>query len=200
MTKKEFLSGLRKKLSGLPQEDIEERLNFYSEIIDDRVEEGLSEEEAVAAVGASDEIASQILSEIGGAKTEEKRDKPKRVWSVPTIVLIALGFPLWFPLLMAVLSITIAFFAVIFSAVFSIWAVFASLAGSAFGVIFSAAAFIILGKTVSGIAMLGAGLALAGLAIFAFFGCRTVTKFIVDFTKKAAIWAKNLFVKKGAAR
>ena len=45
MTKKEFLSGLRKKLSGLPQEDSEERLNFYSEIIDDRVEEGLSEEE-----------------------------------------------------------------------------------------------------------------------------------------------------------
>lgn len=47
MNKQEFLVKLRKGLSGLPKEDIEERLTFYSEMIDDRMEEGLSEEEAV---------------------------------------------------------------------------------------------------------------------------------------------------------
>ena len=52
MNKQEFLSRLRKQLKGL--EDKEERITFYSEMIDDRMEEGLSEEEAVAAVGSLD--------------------------------------------------------------------------------------------------------------------------------------------------
>ena len=52
MNKSEFLGALRKGLHGLPQDDIEERLAFYGEMIDDRTEEGLSEEEAVSAVGA----------------------------------------------------------------------------------------------------------------------------------------------------
>lgn len=41
MSKQEFLAELRKALSGLPQGDIEDRLTFYSEMIDDRMEEGL---------------------------------------------------------------------------------------------------------------------------------------------------------------
>ena len=56
MLKQEFLAQLRDALCGLPQRDIDERLTFYSEMIDDRMEEGLSEEEAVAAVGSVDEI------------------------------------------------------------------------------------------------------------------------------------------------
>ena len=48
MTKQAFLAALGERLVGLPQKDIEERLTFYSEMIDDRMEEGLSEEEAVA--------------------------------------------------------------------------------------------------------------------------------------------------------
>ena len=41
MTKIQFLLALNKALSGLPQDEIEERLTFYSEIIDDRMEDGL---------------------------------------------------------------------------------------------------------------------------------------------------------------
>ena len=46
MSKQEFLEQLRRGLPGLPREDIEERLKFYSEMLEDRMEEGLSEEEA----------------------------------------------------------------------------------------------------------------------------------------------------------
>lgn len=42
MLKEEFLAQLRGGLAGLPQEDLEERLAFYSELLDDRMEEGLS--------------------------------------------------------------------------------------------------------------------------------------------------------------
>ena len=48
MRKEEFLSQLESGLYGLPQADIDERLSFYAEMIDDRMEEGLGEEEAVA--------------------------------------------------------------------------------------------------------------------------------------------------------
>ena len=51
MTKLQFLLALHDKLAGLPQNEVEERLNFYSEMIEDRMEEGLSEEEAVLAAG-----------------------------------------------------------------------------------------------------------------------------------------------------
>ena len=50
MTKKEFLARLRRGLAQLPPEEREERLAFYSEMIDDRMEEGLSEQEAVASL------------------------------------------------------------------------------------------------------------------------------------------------------
>ena len=200
MTKQEFLSVLREKLSGLPVEDIEEQLIFYSEIIDDRMEESLSEEEAVLAMGSSDEIAAQILSELQNSQTKNNREKQKKSWSVAEIVLIVLGFPLWFPLIIAVFSVALAVYAVIFSAVFSFWAVFAAFVGSSLCVAFSGTVFLFTGNPVSGIAMIGAGIALAGLSIFTFFGCHALTRFIFDFTKKAIIWVKNLFVRKEGAR
>ena len=38
MTKQEFLARLREGLRGLPEADIEERLTFYGEMLDDRME------------------------------------------------------------------------------------------------------------------------------------------------------------------
>ena len=57
MQKQAFLDALRSQLAGLPEAEINERLNFYSEMIDDRMEEGLTEEEAVDAMtkGLNDE-------------------------------------------------------------------------------------------------------------------------------------------------
>ena len=48
MTKIQFIMDLYEKLSGLPQDDVDERLNFYSEMIDDRIEDGKTEEEAIS--------------------------------------------------------------------------------------------------------------------------------------------------------
>jgi uncharacterized membrane protein len=64
LTKYEFLEKLQTKLRDLPESEVGERINFYSEMIDDRMEEGLSEEEAVAAVGTVEGIAFQISEEL----------------------------------------------------------------------------------------------------------------------------------------
>ena len=64
MDKKAFLAQLRSQLSGLPQNDIEDRLIFYSEMIDDIMEEGITEEEAVSRLGEVEDIATSIINEI----------------------------------------------------------------------------------------------------------------------------------------
>ena len=61
MNKQEFLGVLRKGLSILQDDEAEERLSFYREMIDDRVEEGLTEEEAVREIGTPEEILARIL-------------------------------------------------------------------------------------------------------------------------------------------
>ena len=63
MKKNEFLEELKTRLWAMPEADKERSVDYYSEMIDDRMEDGLSEEEAVAAIGDLDEIVSQILSE-----------------------------------------------------------------------------------------------------------------------------------------
>ena len=79
MNKQEFLAELQKGLSGLPQEDRDERLAFYGEMLDDRMEEGLSEEEAVAAVGSVEEIVRQTAADIPLAKIAGKGSAPRRL-------------------------------------------------------------------------------------------------------------------------
>ena len=78
MDKKEFLSELEKRLQGLPKADIEERLEFYSESIDDRVEEGKTEEEAINDMGGIDSVVNQIADETPIVNLVKERVKPKR--------------------------------------------------------------------------------------------------------------------------
>ena len=199
MTKLKFLLELHDRLSGLPKNDIEERLSFYSEMIEDRMEEGLSEEEAVAAVGSVDEIAMQIISETPLIKVAKEKIKPKRKLRAWEIVLLALGSPIWLALLIAVFAVVISLYAVIWSVVGAFWSVFGAFCGVAIGGVAGGALFIALGKIPVGIAIIGAGVTLAGLAIFAFFGCLAATKGVVWLTKKVALGIKFCFVGKEKA-
>ncbi|GAB6992262.1 DUF1700 domain-containing protein [Paenibacillus pini] len=61
MNKLTFLSELATKLNTLPQNEITKSLDFYSEIIDDRMDEGMNEEDAVMGLGRIDDIASEII-------------------------------------------------------------------------------------------------------------------------------------------
>ena len=98
MNKYEFLGRLRERLVGLPPKDIEKSLDYYAEIIADRVEDGMSEEEAVAALGTLDEIVAQILEDTPLPKLVKEKVRPKRALRTWEILLIVLGFPLWLPL------------------------------------------------------------------------------------------------------
>lgn len=199
MNKQEFLFQLRKRLSGFPKDDIEERLTFYGEMIDDRIEEGLSEEEAVFAVGSVDEIVEQVVVEIPLAKIAKERIKPNRRLKAWEIVLLALGSPIWVSLCVAAVAVAFAFYVSLWSVIISLWAVFVSLIACAFGGILSGGVLACGANVLSGIATLGGGIVCAGLSIFAFYGCKALTSGVLMLTKKIAICIKNCFVKKGEA-
>ena len=199
MSKQEFLAQLRKGLSGLPQNDIEERVAFYSEIIDDRIEEGITEEEAVAAIGTVDEIVKQVVAETPLAKIAKERIKSKRRLSAGEIVLLVLGSPIWLSFGIAVFAVILSLYFSLWAMIISLWAVFASLILCAFGGVVAGIVLACSGNALSGIAMLAAGIVCAGLSIFMFYGCKAVTDSTLILTKKMAIWTKNCFIKKEAA-
>lgn len=194
MTKIKFLMSLHDKLSGLPQDEVEERLNFYSEMIEDRMEEGVSEDEAVAAIGTVDEVASQILAEIPLVKIAKEKIKPKRRLKAWEITMLVLTSPVWVSLLLAAFAIILSLYISLWSIVISLWSVFVSLAACLFASIVICILFSVTGHTAAGFATLGAGAVCAGLAIFMFYGCRAFTKVTVILGKKIAIGIKKCFI------
>lgn len=196
MHKQEFLAQLRKSLTGLPQEDIEERLAFYSEMIEDRMEDGLSEEEAVSAVGTVDDIVAQVVADIPLSRIAKERMKSKRRLKAWEIVLLVLGSPIWLSLLIAAIAVVLSIYVSLWSVIVSLWAVFGSLAACAFAGILAGIIFACTGNVFSGIAMLSGGLVCSGLSIFIFYGCKAATAGILILTKKLALWIKSCFIKK----
>ena len=190
MNKREFLKKLKKGISSLPRREIEEQLHFYSEMIDDRMEEGISEDDAVSAVGSVEEIAAEILS-----TGEDAKARPmKRL----EILLLILGTPVWIPLLISFFALIFSVYISLWAAVISLWAVFASLIGCMIGGICGGVICSIFGNALPGIALVGGGIVCAGLAIFAFFGCKCATVATVRLAKRSVTCVKGWFSKKGA--
>lgn len=198
MTKREFLSSLRAYLAGLPTAEADERIRFYREMIDDRMEDGLSEEEAVAAVGSAEEIAVQITAEIPLTKIAKERIKPKRRLAAWEIVLLAIGSPIWLSLLIAVVSVVLSLYLTLWAVVASLWAVFASFVACGVCCVAVGVATLVRGDVLAGGALLGAGFVLAGLSIFVFFGCRAATKGTVWLLTATAAGIKRRLMRKEA--
>ena len=199
MNKQEFLMQLKSGLSGLPKEDVEERLDFYSEMIDDRVEEGFLEEEAIQGVGDIEGIINQMVGEIPLTKLVKqkiKQTKQLRVWE---ITLLIIGSPLWLSLLIAVIAAGLSVYIALWAVVISFWSAFGAIAGCAVGGVAAGIVEGIKGDIYSGIAMIGAGIICIGLSIFAFYGCKAITNGILLLTKKISVGIKNCLIKKEEA-
>lgn len=200
MTKQDFLAILREALTGLPQSDVDDRVGFYAEMIDDRMEEGLTEKEAVAAIGSVEEIVLQIVDDYPIGKLVKQRIKPKRRLSTLEIILLALGFPVWFSLLMAAFVVLLSLYVSLWAVIISLWSVFASLVGAAIGGVLGGIWFVCTGHTPSGLATVAAGLVCGGLSVFAFYGCKAATKGSVKFTKGVVLAIKKACIRKGEAQ
>ena len=196
MHKQEFLAQLVKKPTGLPQEEITERLSFYSEMIDDRMEEGLSEAEAVATADSVDTLTLQALSDSPPTERSEKCITREKCLDPREILLFILGFSIWLSLLVTAVAVIFSLYISLWAVIISLWAVFGALVSCAFGGLGTGIFLVFRGNTLSGAAMLSAGILCCGLSIFLFYGCKGVSIGTVILTKKAALRIKNRFVKK----
>lgn len=194
MTRNEFLHALEQRLAGIPKEDRENRLSFYNEMIDDRIDEGLSEQEAIAALGAVDGVAAQAIASVPlGHLVRERISKTRK----PTgweIVLIAVGSPIWLSLLIALFAAVLLLFISLWALVLCLWVSDLALAVSLLFGIGVGAVLAFSASSLSAAAMIGGGLIAGGLSILFFFASKYATIGAAKLTRLSFIGIKRLFI------
>ncbi len=199
MNKQDFLASLRQGLKNLPQNEADKFLDYYAEMIDDRIEEGVTETEAITALGPVENLIAQIREEIisttpFGRLIKEKLTPSRRlrVWE---IVLLVLGSPIWLSLLLTVFALVLTVYAVLWALVLTVYAVDLALAAGGVAGIFSL--FLIPSKGFAPCAATcGLGLFGAGLAILLFYPSNFLAKGMIKVSKRIFLFIKARFVKK----
>jgi len=179
MTKQIFLDGLRAALASLPAPEIEKTLAYYEEMLNDRIEEGMSEEEAVASMEPVEILASRTINDTPIMHKAVRKAQKSGVSTALLIILAIIGFPIWFPLLCTIGAVIFAIIAVLFAVIITLIAL---VIGLGFGGIAAViGAFVYVGSTgLSTLFIVGAGLLIIGIAILLFFPVMYLIK---------AIWA-----------
>lgn len=200
MNKIQFIAELKNRISSLPLNDINKYLDYYSEMIDDRIEDGLSEEEAVNDLGSLENITSQILSDYPERKSvepsAEKGKSSGTKLSEGWIILIAvLTFPLWMPVISSVVSLVFSV-AVIIIAIYIID--FALAVCGLVSAVASVPLLLQLDVFQSGMCF-GIGLICIGFSVLLFFGTNWTAKQIIKFFRYLFRKTKEFFAKRGAA-
>lgn len=193
MTKQEFLSELERALGKLPHAEVEQALAFYDEAISDRMEDGLSEAEAVADLGPVDEIAAQIAAEtppipraIARANTGSR---------TLNIVLLAVFSPIWIPIVLALAAAALAVYVAIWAVIAALWAVDAVLVLMPFAGLAALASTLGGGMPLPGVFVFGLSLVSSGFGLVASFVVFWASNLLFQATRTFARWIASLFVR-----
>lgn len=181
MTRDEFLGRLGELLACLPAEQVEETKAFYAEAIADRMEDGMSEEEAVAAMGTPGEVAEATLDDLPAvprAIARTRRRSTTLLW-----VLTIVGSPVWAPLLVAFAAVALSVYVCIWVLAFCVWVIAVALGAV------GAAAGVTVGHVPYVLAMLGCGLAFIGAALLVGAGAWAASK---QIARLSALWARKV--------
>ncbi|MCR5282080.1 MAG: DUF1700 domain-containing protein [Lachnospiraceae bacterium] len=195
MNKEEFLTQLGDRLSGLPREAVEDRLSYYAELVDHRMEGGMTEAEAVASIGSLNETVGQIMHEIPLTKLMKRTMDPKRETKVWKVVLILLTLPIWLPLLISLFAIVLSIGITFWALVVAFFFVGIGIAAVAVFGLFVAIGYVISGKAVGGLFFVGIALILVGLSIVIFLLSIGLARGLAWLTAKTALFVKSLFVR-----
>lgn len=199
MTKNSFLSALDSALSQLPSAERERHLSYYSELFDDMVEDGMTEEEAAARLGDVRELADTILHDTPLPLLVKTSVKRERGLSAPAIVLLILGFPLWFSLLAAAFAIALSVYLILWSVILVLFAAVLALAVCA--AVLLAVLILNLGIGLGKVLMvLAAVLASAGAALLMLVVSVLAAKLLLKATAAIGRGIKSLFIRKERTR
>ncbi len=194
MNKIDFICEMNSRLYGLPEEDVNKSIDYYCEIIEDSIEDGKSEEEAVEALGEIDEIVSQIMMDIPLSKIVKAKAKPERKLKAWEVIFLVLGSPIWLSLLIALFSVVLAVYISIWAVVVSLYAVVLSVAVSTLAVIVGVFVSLFKGLFLNSLIFLSLALICAGFTILLFIGTNYFAKGTFFLGKLCVKGIKRMFV------
>ena len=198
MSRDAFIGELRHRMAGLPQQTVERTVEYYGELIADSVEDGLTEEEAVARLGSLDEIVASVvkdtpLAQIVQTRVREGKKKGISGW---VILLLVLGAPVWLPVLIAVLAVLFALFIALWAVVIALWAVVAAVILTGLAAMVAGVVELCRLHLAQGLVLLGGGLMCLGLCALLFLLMKLLTVGTVKLCRWLWVGIKSLFVGK----
>lgn len=166
MTKEQFLSAVCARLQNVSALDRQRTLDYYSEMIDDRIEDGMSEQEAVAAMGDIDEAVGQLPH-------ENERSGAGRA--------VALGVtsPVWAPLCIGLFTIMWSVVVALYAAVVGVGVGVSALTALCLRYLFTT-------ELAQALLFFGSSLVCVGVMLLLGVAAGFVARFVVFLTKK--IW------------
>lgn len=195
MNKSEFLNELKQLLRDLPISDATAALDYYSEAINDMLEDGAGESEIEKSLGTPDEIARQIINDCQSTASPQKANGKTHLSPI-IIVLLILGSPIWLSLAIAAASIIITAYALLWTAVAVAWSIFVAVCASAVAALTAAFSSLFLGSFGYAAVCLGVFLTLIGVSILMTIGCAKLTAAIALLSKRLAVGTASLFKRK----
>ena len=200
MTRFDFLYELRQGLKDFSEEEIMEHIVYYREMIEDRMEDGISEEDALKEIGTPEEVVARIYAETPLPtliKTKLKKERYIKGWQ---IVLIILGSPIWLSLLIAVFAVFISLIAAAFAVIAALYTAPIALGASSIATLCLIIPMIISSNIPGAVACLGLSLFCTGASILTFLGINLITKLIIKLFKKIIKAIKSRFIRKEEAK
>lgn len=192
MTKREFISELKSQLSRYDEQEVASALQYYIEIIDDKMDNGLSEYAAVKSLGTPQSVALSIRSELvvkQVERTERHENKKGGIKNSRILLATMLASPVLLPLgigLIAVLfALTVTLGSLLLAFSLSAGACLLSIAPALFIMISDGMGFLAILLTTGGL-LVAAGV--CGLLFSVLLKCAQVILFSINkaFSKKAS--------------
>lgn len=188
MNKQEFLQALETRLGDLSAEERSQALEFCAEGIDDRMEDGTGEEEAVAALGSVEDVARDLLAD--RPLRAVVRERVRREGNAGHIVLLILASPF----LLSFFAIGLSVYIVLWMLMLTVYAVLWSLLVAGAACILGGIAGIFVAGAAPGLCVCGAGLFSFALGLLLFDPARAAAKGSLKLTKAFGRGCKRLIV------
>lgn len=205
MSKNEFLGKLRIEMQNAGLDNISNVIEYYDEMLEDRIEDGMTEEEAVASMESIQSIVNSMkadkpMSEVVKERIKESKDKAeKKGHSALWITLAILGSPIWASLLLAFAVVLFAFYVTIWALIFAFFATTVALGVASIACLVAAPVSIFLGwvPIATTVALLGISLFFGGICILLWSPVVSFAKFTTKWCKECVLWIKKKITGKG---
>ena len=198
MGKASFIEALRARLGQLDPAERARQLAYYAELLDDMVEDGMTEEAAVERLGGPDAVAEAILQEQPLSSLIKTRVRPSGGWTALAVILAVLGSPIWLPIALVLLAVAVSVGVVI-------WSLAAVLFVIVVGIVIGGLALLVTAVWTAGhslpmlLLLVGGALCCGGLAVLAYLVAVWAIKGLAWLSQQFFRWIKSCFIRKGGA-